>query len=138
MSVPAGFMVERFGEKRVMIAASVAGTAGSLSFALHPTYRVAVTSLFITGSGMATLQTAINPMLPVAGAEENFAFNSALAQLIFRSVSFRSPYMYSYLVLNLGTATGRGNILLSTLNHLTPSSLPWASMYGSSPFSRWR
>ena len=129
MSIPAGFMVERFGEKRVMIAAFVAGTTGSLSFALHPTYRVAVASLFIMGSGMATLQTAINPLLRVAGGEENFAFNSALAQLIFGSASFLSPYMYSYLVLNLGTPAARGDVLLSSLNRLTPSALPWASMY---------
>ncbi|HTS05517.1 MAG TPA: MFS transporter [Candidatus Eisenbacteria bacterium] len=129
MSIPAGFMVERFGEKAVMIAAFVAGTAGSLSFALHPTYQVAVVSLFVMGSGMATLQTAINPLLRVAGGEENFAFNSALAQLIFGSASFLSPYMYSYLVLNLGTATSRGDVLLSILSRLTPSSLPWASMY---------
>jgi MFS transporter, FHS family, L-fucose permease len=129
MSIPAGFMVERFGEKAVMIAAFVAGTAGSLSFALHPTYNVAVASLFIMGSGMATLQTAINPLLRVAGGEENFAFNSALAQLIFGSASFLSPYMYSYLVLNLGTAATRNDVLLSTLSRLTPSSLPWASMY---------
>jgi len=33
---------------------------GSLSFGLHPSYRVAVISLFIIGSGMATLQTANN------------------------------------------------------------------------------
>ena len=129
MSIPAGFMVERFGEKRVMIAAFVAGTVGSLSFALHPSYSVAVASLFIMGSGMAALQTAINPLLRVAGGEENFAFNSVLAQFIFGSASFLSPYMYSYLVLNLGTATSHGDVLLSTLSRLTPSSLPWASMY---------
>ena len=58
MSIPAGFLVERFGEKPVMIAAFLVGTAGSLSFALHPSYRVAVFSLFVMGSGMATLQTA--------------------------------------------------------------------------------
>src|SRR6201993_330317 len=102
MSIPAGFLVERFGEKPVMIAAFLAGTAGSLSFALHPSYEVAVISLFVMGSGMATLQTAINPLLRVAGGEEHFAFNSALAQLIFGSASFLSPYMYSYLVVNLG------------------------------------
>src|SRR5579863_1172755 len=45
MSIPAGFLVERFGEKHVMIAAFLASTAGSLSFALHPTYQVAVFSL---------------------------------------------------------------------------------------------
>jgi len=69
MSIPAGLLVERFGEKTAMIAAFLVGTAGSLSFALHPGYRVAVFSLFVMGSGMATLQTAINPLLRVSGAK---------------------------------------------------------------------
>ena len=129
MSIPAGFLVERFGEKPVMIAAFLVGTAGSLSFALHPSYGVAVISLFVMGSGMATLQTAINPLLRVAGGEEHFAFNSAFAQLVFGSASFLSPYMYSYLVLNLGQAHASRNRLLDVLAKLTPAALPWASMY---------
>ena len=127
MSIPAGFLVERFGEKPVMIAAFLAGTIGSLSFAFHPTYQVAVISLFIMGSGMATLQTAINPLLRVAGGEEHFAFNSAFGQLIFGSASFLSPYMYSYLVLNLGKSNS--DPLLKLLARHTPPNLPWASLY---------
>jgi fucose permease len=128
MSIPAGFMVERFTEKPVMIAAFLVGTAGSLSFALHPTYSVAVVSLFLMGAGMATLQVAINPLLRVAGGEEHFAFNSAFAQLIFGSASFVSPRIYSYLVLNLGAHSAR-NPLLTVLAKLTPAGLPWVSMY---------
>lgn len=56
MSIPAGFLVERFGERPVMLVAFFAGTVGSLSFAVHPSYGVAVISLFVMGSGMATLQ----------------------------------------------------------------------------------
>lgn len=128
ISIPAGFLVERFGEKRVMIAAFLAGTAGSLTFAIHPSYDVAVVSLFVMGSGMAILQTAINPLLRVAGGEEHFAFNSAFAQLIFGIASFISPYLYSYLVVNLDRPQGR-ILLLSILARLTPPALPWASMY---------
>jgi len=140
LSIPAGFLVERFGEKPVMIVAFLVGTAGSLSFAFHPSYAVAVISLFVMGSAMATLQTAINPLLRVSGGEEHFAFNSAFAQLVFGSASFLSPYLYSYLVLNLGNQhTGR-NRLLEILARITPPSLPWASMYwifaghGCTPF----
>jgi MFS transporter, FHS family, L-fucose permease len=128
MSIPAGFLVERFGEKPVMIVAFLAGTVGSLSFALHPSYNVAVISLFVMGSGMATLQTAINPLLRVAGGEEHFAFNSAFAQLIFGSASFLSPYLYSYLVLNLSQANAK-NLFLTVLAKYTPPALPWASLY---------
>jgi fucose permease len=129
MSIPAGFLVERLGEKPVMIAAFLVGTAGSLSFALHPSYQVAVFSLFVMGSGMATLQTTINPLLRVSGGEEHFAFNSAFAQLVFGSASFLSPYMYSYLVLNLGNKHAGRSWLLEVLARLTPPALPWASMY---------
>ena len=129
MSIPAGFWVERFTEKPVMIAAFLAGTIGSLSFALFPTYHVAVGSLFVMGAGMATLQVAINPLLRVAGGEEHFAFNSAFAQLIFGTASFASPRIYSYLVENLGKPSARGNLLLETLGRITPPALPWASMY---------
>src|SRR5262252_3354070 len=120
MSIPAGFWVERFGEKPVMIAAFLAGTLGSLSFALHPSYQVAVVSLFVMGSGMAVLQTAINPLLRVAGGEEHFAFNSAFAQLIFGIASFISPFIYSYLVLNLDGVNANKNLLLSALGKVTP------------------
>jgi MFS transporter, FHS family, L-fucose permease len=128
MSIPAGFLVERFGERPVMLVAFFAGTVGSLSFAVHPSYGVAVISLFVMGSGMATLQTAINPLLRVSGGEEHFAFNSAFAQLIFGIASFISPFIYSYLVLNLGRTTNQ-NLVLRALGKITPPALPWASMY---------
>jgi len=129
MSIPAGFWVERFTEKPVMIAAFLAGTIGSLSFALLPTYHVAVGSLFLMGAGMATLQVAINPLLRTSGGEEHFAFNSAFAQLIFGTASFASPRIYSYLVENLSAPAQPRNLLLRTLGKVTPAALPWASIY---------
>jgi fucose permease len=129
MSIPAGYLVERFDEKPVMIAAFLVATMGSLGFALYPAYGVAVTSLFLIGSGMATLQVAINPLLRVAGGEEHFAFNSAFAQLVFGSASFVSPHIYTYLVVNLGRPSPDGNLLLRVLGRLTPAGLPWVSIY---------
>lgn len=129
MSIPAGFLVELYTEKPVMIAAFLAGTVGALSFAAHPSYLVAIGSYFVMGAGMAILQVAINPLLRVAGGEEHFAFNSAFAQLIFGSASFVSPLIYSYLVLNLGKPQARGNFLVSALARVTPAQLPWASIY---------
>lgn len=126
MSIPAGFLVERFTEKPVMIFAFAAATAGSLSFALFPGYKVAVISLFVIGAGMAILQVAINPLLRVAGGEEHFAFNSVVAQLVFGCASFFSPYIYSYLVLNLNHSP---NLLLRELSRVTPAELPWVSLY---------
>jgi fucose permease len=129
MSIPAGFLVERFTEKPVMVLAFLAGTLGSLSFALFPGYRVAIISYFTIGAGMAVLQVAINPLLRVAGGEEHYAFNSTLAQLIFGSASFISPRIYSYLVLNLKDSSPNQNLVLRVMRRLTPAELPWASIY---------
>lgn len=129
MSIPAGFWVERFTEKPVMIAAFVAATVGALTFALRPAYSVALPSFFVIGAGMATLQVAINPLLRVAGGEEHFAFNAAFAQLVFGSASFISPRIYSYLVENLARHGPQTNPLVALLARLTPPSLPWTSIY---------
>lgn len=128
MSIPAGFLVERFSEKPVLVGSFVAGFAGALAFALHPSYAVAVVSLFVMGAGMATLQVAINPLLRVAGGEENFAFNSALVQFVFGVASFLSPRVYSYLVESLPEASRHG-AFVRLLASLTPAQLPWLSMY---------
>lgn len=129
MSIPAGFLVEWWSEKPVMILALFAGTLGSLSFALVPQYRVAIASYFVIGAGMAVLQVAINPLLRVSGGEEHYAFNSALAQFVFGSASFLSPWIYSYLVLNLSHPSPLQNLFLRSLARLTPAGLPWASIY---------
>jgi len=129
LSIPAGFLVERFTEKPVMICAFVAATLGSISFALFPKYEVAVVSLFVIGAGMAILQVAINPLLRVSGGEEHFAFNEVLAQLLFGTASFISPHIYSYLVLNLRHGSQVSGPLLSMLREVTPDTLPWVSLY---------
>jgi len=128
MSVPGGFLVEAFSEKPVMVVSFFAATLGALAFALHPTYPVAILSLFVMGGGMAVLQVALNPLLRVAGGEEHFAFNSALAQLVFGLASFLSPQVFSYLVENLPRSSQRGG-LVRLLATLTPPQWPWLSMY---------
>src|SRR5579862_8507611 len=129
MSIPAGFAVQRWGEKRLMVASFVAATLGAASFAAFPSYSMAVTSLFVIGAGMAALQVAINPLLRVAGGEEHFAFNSAFAQLIFGAASFLSPLVYSDLVRHLDAAHPNREGLYAILSGITPPALPWASIY---------
>jgi len=128
MSIPAGFLVEKYREKKVMLAAFCLALGGAVLFALFPGYLISTISLFLIGLGMAILQVAINPLLRVAGGEEHFAFNSVLAQLIFGSASFLSPLLYSYLVRNLPRPE-KQNLLLNSLRRLVPPHLPWVSLY---------
>jgi fucose permease len=129
VSIPAGFLVERFSEKPVMMAAWAAAALGSATFAILPRYQVAIASLFAVGAGMAVLQVAINPLLRVTGGEEHYAFNSALAQLVFGVASFISPRIYTYLVLNLNNASALRDRFLYLIRRHTPESLPWVSIY---------
>ncbi|HVZ95492.1 MAG TPA: sugar MFS transporter [Chitinophagaceae bacterium] len=128
MSIPSGILVEKWGEKRVMVLAFALAFLGALVFVLHPTFIVFVISLFTIGTGMAALQVVINPLLRVAGGEPHYAFNSVLAQLVFGLASFISPQMYSYLVSNID----KGNTqkpFISLLSGLVPAHMSWVSVY---------
>jgi fucose permease len=127
MSIPAGLMIEKYSEKAVLIGAFSIAFAGALLFALFPQFNVALISLFLIGIGMAMLQVVINPLLRVSGGESNFAFFSAMAQLIFGLASFLSPMLYTYLVHHVHT--GDTSFLISTLDKVVPENLKWVSLY---------
>ncbi|MCJ7466615.1 MAG: MFS transporter [Maribacter sp.] len=129
MSIPSGFMVERFGEKRLMLFAFLLALLGSILFVLFPTFKVFLITLFTIGTGMAILQVVINPLLRVTGGEEHYAFTSVLAQLIFGAASFVSPQVYSYLVTGLNKPGQEANWLIDVLSKIVPSEMNWISMY---------
>ena len=128
MSIPAGMMNEKYKEKKIMVSAFVVAFLGSLLLVLFPNYTSYIISLFLIGCGMAMLQVVINPLLRTAGGEENYAFNSVLAQLIFGAASFISPLVYSYLVVNLAN---KGDIdpVQKIFTSIVPANLPWISLY---------
>ncbi len=129
MSIPSGMLVEKYGEKNIMVLAFLISFLGALLFAWVASFQMYMVSLFLIGTGMAMLQVAINPLLRVAGGEEHFAFNSVIGQLFFGLASFLSPLVYSYLVLNIGRGDGDGNFLINALSAVVPANLPWISLY---------
>ncbi|MCE4562844.1 MFS transporter [Maribellus sp. CM-23] len=128
MSIPFGFMVEKYGEKRIIIFAFLMAFAASLIFAVFPVFNVFIVSLFTIGAGMAALQVVINPLLRVSGGEANYAFYSVMGQLVFGLASFISPQMYSYFVVNID----HGNLdkpLIESMTKLVPENMSWVSVY---------
>lgn len=128
MSIPFGFLVEKYREKRIMILAFLLAFAASLVFAVFPVFNVFIVSLFTIGAGMAALQVVINPLLRVSGGETNYAFYSVMGQLVFGLASFISPQMYSYFVINIDS----GNInkpLIGLMSDLVPANMSWVSVY---------
>ncbi len=128
MSIPSGFLMEKWGGKRMMLLAFLLAFLGAFGFALFPQFNIFMLSLFVIGTGMAVLQVVINPLLRVAGGEEHYAFNSVLAQLIFGLASFISPQMYSYLVTNIDKGAVN-KPFIGIMTRLVPADFSWVSVY---------
>ncbi len=126
VSIPTGMLLEKYKEKKIMVAGFVVSFIGSLLLAIVHNYISAIISLFLIGSGMAMLQVVINPLLRTSGGEEHYAFNSVLAQLIFGAASFVSPMVYSYFAQNL---KGQNTGLMGLFSSIVPANLPWISLY---------
>jgi fucose permease len=128
ISIPAGYMLEKFSSKFVIILAFIIGTVGSLIFSAHPSYFSYLATLFIIGICAAMLQVAFWPLLRTSGGEENYSFYSVLTQIFFGAASFISPFVYTYLMLNL-PHNADANLFLKILSKLVPTNLPWVSIY---------
>jgi FHS family L-fucose permease-like MFS transporter len=126
VSIPTGMLLEKYKEKKIMIAGFVVAFIGSLLLALIHNYLSAIISLFLIGSGMAMLQVVINPLLRTSGGEEHYAFNSVLAQLIFGAASFISPLLLGYFARHLN---GQNSGMLGIFNTIVPPGFYWISMY---------
>ena len=95
-SIPAGMLLVKFKEKKMMLAGFGLACLGSSLVVIFPVYWIALSSLFLIGSGMAILQVVINPLLRTAGGEEKYATYSVYAQLVFGLASFISPLVYQF------------------------------------------
>ena len=131
MSIPAGILIDRFGEKPVLFCGFLMPFVGTVLFAMLHTYPALLASSFIIGLGMAMLQTVINPLQRAVGGEENYAFIAELAQFVFGAASFVSPLVYTYLIHELDSSiySEGKNWLIDLLARVTPSDLPWVSLY---------
>lgn len=131
MSIPAGLLIDRFGEKPVLFCGFLMPFIGTILFACMHTYPMLLASSFIIGLGMAMLQTVLNPLQRTVGGEENYAFIAELAQFMFGIASFLSPLAYTYLIRELdpATYTAGKSLILDLLADMTPQDMPWVSLY---------
>lgn len=128
MSIPAGLMLEKYGEKKIMILSFIIASIGNFVFILKPSFPTFLFSLFVVGAAMAMLQVIINPLLRTSGGEENYSFNSVLAQLIFGLGSFISPLVFTYLVVNIKNENFSDPII-RFLASIVPPNILWVSIY---------
>lgn len=128
MSIPAGMMVERLGEKKSMLIAFTLNFIGATAIAMFPVYAIALGSLFTIGIGMAMLQVIINPLMRVAGGEENFTFYSVMGQLVFGLGSFVAPFVFTHLMRKISEPMQMGGIA-KFLSALIRDGMDWTILY---------
>lgn len=128
MSVPAGMMVEKLGEKKSMLIAFSLNFLGAITIAILPVYSIALASLFTIGIGMAMLQVIINPLMRVAGGEENFAFFSVMGQLVFGLGSFVAPFVFTYLMQEISQPASADGVA-GILSSLIRDGMEWTALY---------
>jgi fucose permease len=100
ISIPAGFLLERRGQRVTLLGALCLNVLGCLLIASSASYLAVVAGLFVIGLGMAMLQVVINPLTRSTVGEEHFAFYAVLGQLVFGVASFLSPFALSLLQTN--------------------------------------
>lgn len=123
MSVPAGYLADKWPPKNIVIVALLAIAVAAVGFVLVPAYGPFLIALFAMGCSMAVLQVVINPLLRLAAGSEHFAFYSLIAQLVFGGASFLSPLVYKKMV------DPESKELWEVLRDLVAPAEGWVGMY---------
>ena len=122
-SIPMAILAEKMGQKKTILLSFIVTAIGCFSIGYAPSSTVIMTSFFIIGLGMATLQVVINPLLRAAGGEENFAFYSVVAQIAFGAAAFGAPPMQRWIGNNLDSLQ---NSFIGSVIH---PDYKWAASY---------
>lgn len=111
MSIPSAFVLRRTGYKKGISLGLIVMAVGSILFLPAANYRIYgmfLTGLFVTGTGMALLQTAVNPYIVIMGPQE-----SAAQRIGFMGVSNKVAGILSQSVLGTFFLVGASEITKS-------------------------
>lgn len=96
MSIPAGLLTERYGDKKILLAAFVLSSSAAALLLLQPGFASAMLSLFGIGVAMALLQVVINPLLRTAVGAASYPLMAVVAQLLFGLTGALTPMVYQW------------------------------------------
>ncbi len=102
VSLPAGYLVKRFGYKNGVITGLVIAAAGCLMFypaAAIQQYWIFLSALFVLASGVTILQVSANPYVAALGPEKTAASRLNLAQAMNSLGTTVGPKVGSLLIL---------------------------------------
>ncbi|HEY7377347.1 MAG TPA: sugar MFS transporter [Steroidobacteraceae bacterium] len=102
LALPSSWILERTGMKKGMALGLLVMALGSYVFATYATqrhYPLALTGLFVIGSGLALLQTASNPYISILGPIESAARRISIMGICNKLAGILSPIVLGALVL---------------------------------------
>src|SRR5947207_6518284 len=102
MSVPASYLLKKFGFKNGMMAGFYIMALGAFIFvpaALTRTYEIFLLGLFTIGIGLAILQTASNPYITILGPKERAAQRISIMGICNKSAGIIAPLIFAAVVL---------------------------------------
>jgi FHS family L-fucose permease-like MFS transporter len=102
MALPSSFVLRVTGYKHGMAMGLFIMAAGSLIFipaAYSRQFGVFLTGLFVMGTGLALLQTAVNPYITIIGPRESAAARISIMGICNKMAGFISPLVLTALVM---------------------------------------
>jgi FHS family L-fucose permease-like MFS transporter len=109
MALPSYRILERTGFKSGIMLGLVIMALGTLIFvpaALLRTFPIFLLGLFIMGTGLALLQTAVNPYITILGRRETATVRLSIMGICNNLAGAIGPLILAYYILNDGDAFG--------------------------------
>ena len=107
MALPSSWVLKKTGFKNGMMAGLLVMAVGTVVFipaAMTRTYGIFLTGLFIMGTGLAILQTAVNPYITIIGKRETAARRISIMGICNKLAGAIAPLILAYFILSDGDA----------------------------------
>ena len=105
MGLPSSWVLKKTGFKNGMMVGLWVMALGSLIFipaAMARTYGLFLTGLFVMGTGLTILQTAVNPYVTIIGPRESAAARISIMGICNKMAGVIAPLILAYYILNDG------------------------------------
>ena len=105
MGLPSSWVLKKTGFKNGMTVGLWVMALGTLLFipaAMTRTYSLFLTGLFVAGTGMTILQTAVNPYVTILGPRESAAKRISIMGICNKMAGAIAPLILAYYILNDG------------------------------------
>ena len=102
LSVPSSFLLKKVGFKKGMMIGLWSMAAGALTFVpaeYSRTYGVFLFGLFLIGTGLAIMQSAVNPYVTILGNKESAAQRISLMGICNKGAGIIAPLIFAAVIL---------------------------------------